>query len=214
MTGARTGRRAGDSGTRASILAAARDEFASHGYTGATIRAIAAAAAVDPALVHHYYGTKERLFAAAMELPVVPSEVLAAAIGSGKPGASLGTLLVRTALTIWQLPQAQATIAGLLRSAVTSERAAVMFREFLTDAILGTVGQAAGLDALGAGEAGFRAGLVASQMAGLALTRHVLVFPAVGAASVEDLAAAIGPTIDRYLTGEITDPERIGSKPP
>ena len=69
-------RRAGDSGTSEAILEAARAQFAEHGYRGATIRAIAATAGVDPALVHHFYGTKEALFAAAMRLPVVPSQVL------------------------------------------------------------------------------------------------------------------------------------------
>ena len=65
----RTGRRAGDSGTREAILQAAREQFAERGYEGGTIRAIAGAAGVDPALVHHFYGTKERLFAAAMLRP-------------------------------------------------------------------------------------------------------------------------------------------------
>ena len=78
--GSRGGRRSGDSGTREAILDAARAQFAQRGYHGATIRAIAAAAEVDPALVHHFYGTKEALFAAAMRLPVVPSEVLTAAL--------------------------------------------------------------------------------------------------------------------------------------
>lgn len=86
----RTGRRTGDSGTREAILAAAREQFAEHGYDGATIRAIAAAAAVDPALVHHFYGSKERLFAAAMQLPFVPSEMITAALAeiADRPGES------------------------------------------------------------------------------------------------------------------------------
>ena len=66
------GRRAGESGTREAILAAARAQFADHGYDGATIRTIAAAAGVDPALVHHFHGSKEKLFAAAMRLPSLP----------------------------------------------------------------------------------------------------------------------------------------------
>ncbi len=70
----------GDSGTREAIARGSRAQFAELGYHGATIRGIAAAAEVDPALVHHFYGTKEALFAAAMQLPVVPSEVLTAAL--------------------------------------------------------------------------------------------------------------------------------------
>ncbi len=40
-------------------------------------------------------------------------------------------------------------------------------------------------------------------MLGLALTRLVLRLPMVAAASVDELAATIGPSVERYLTGEI-----------
>src|SRR5215469_9883139 len=90
-SGPRTGRRAGDSGTRAAILDSARQQFAAYGYDGATIRAIAAGAGVDPALVHHFYGTKEGLFASAMELPIVPSEFIGAALAEGARPAGVTT---------------------------------------------------------------------------------------------------------------------------
>ena len=116
----RGGRRAGDSGTREAILDAARPPFAEHGYDGATIRGIAADAGVDPALVHHFYGTKERLFAAAMRLPVVPSEVLTAAFaevagGAGSGPGGLGEHLVRMALTVWERTEVRGVFLGLLR---------------------------------------------------------------------------------------------------
>src|SRR5579859_6398917 len=178
---ARGGRRSGDSGTSEAILDAARAQFAEHGYRGATIRAIAARAQVDPALVHHFYGTKEALFAAAMRLPVVPSEVLTAALAreawateGGDPVAGLGEHMVRTALGLWESDQLRETFIGLLRSAVTSEQAAVMLREFIADSILSTVARAAGLLTHGStAEAEFRAAMVATQMLGLALTRLV-----------------------------------------
>jgi AcrR family transcriptional regulator len=196
----------GDSGTRAAIFAAARSRFADHGYDGATIRAIAADAGVDPALVHHFYGNKERLFAAAMQLPVVPSEVLAAAFTDRAPGASVGDLLVRTALATWGDAELRSTFFGLLRSALTSERAAAMLREFLSDAILGPIAQLAG--AIEPADAEYRAALVASQLVGLAMTRYVLAFGPVAIADPDDLAATIGPTLDRYLTGEVRAPRR------
>ncbi|HLQ55812.1 MAG TPA: TetR family transcriptional regulator [Streptosporangiaceae bacterium] len=246
----RPGRRAGESGTRGAILAAARAQFAGRGYDGATIRAIAAAAAVDPALVHHFYGSKERLFVAAMRLPVVPSQVLTAALAPGgrDPAVSLGVHLVRTMLGVWEREDVRGPFLGLLRSALTSEQAAGMLREFITEAILGPVAAAAagdragdragdsaaataadgGESAGGAGDSGgaggpgaavgpgaaaaagpgqapleFRAALAASQMLGLALTRYVLALGPVAAASVDDLAAAIGPTLERYLAGDV-----------
>ncbi|HWF82739.1 MAG TPA: TetR family transcriptional regulator [Streptosporangiaceae bacterium] len=204
----RSGRRAGDSKTSEAILEAARGQFAEHGYNGATIRAIAARAQVDPALVHHFYGTKEALFAAAMRLPVVPSEVLSAALAS-KPGdRGLGELIVRTALTLWETDGVRETFLGLLRSAVTSEDAAIMLREFVAESILGTLVRIVDVRGTGA-EVEYRAGMVATQMVGLGLTRLVLGLPAVAQASVDELAATIGPSVERYLTGEIKLPDRF-----
>jgi AcrR family transcriptional regulator len=200
-TSTRTGRRAGESGTREAILSAARAQFAEHGYDGATIRAIARAAGVDPALVHHYFGGKENLFAAAMKLPLIPSEVITAALTRRDPSDSLGTHMVRTALSVWESADVRGPFQAMLRSALTSERAAATLREFITEAILRPVANAAGGGV--AERTPFRASLVATQMLGLALSRYVLRFEPVAAASPEELAAAVGPTIDRYLTGDI-----------
>jgi AcrR family transcriptional regulator len=198
---ARTGRRAGDSGTREAILQAAREQFAERGYEGATIRAIAAAAAVDPALVHHFYGTKERLFAAAMQLPFVPSEAITAALADRPTEQPAGAHLVRSALALWDSPGVREAFVGILRSALTSDQASAMLREFVSQAILAPVSSlAAGTDPE---QAPFRASLVGSHMLGLALARYVLQFPPLAAADAEALAAAIGPTIDRYLSGDI-----------
>jgi AcrR family transcriptional regulator len=204
----RPGRRAGESKSREAILEAARGQFAEHGYTGATIRAIAAQAQVDPALVHHFYGTKEALFAAAMRLPVVPSEVLSAAFEGGLGERGLGEHAVRTALTLWETEGLKETFLGLLRSAVTNDEAARMLREFVAESILGTLARVAGVRGTGA-EIEYRVAMVATQMLGLAMTRLVFGLPAVAQASVDELAATIGPSVERYLTGEIELPGRF-----
>jgi len=205
------GRRAGDSGTREAIGEAARAQFADFGYHGATIRGIAAAAGVDPALVHHYYGTKEALFAAAMRIPVVPSEVLTAALaGPAADGQDFGAHLVRTALTLWESDGIKETLLGLIRSAMTSDQAAVMLREFVSDSILSTVARVTGLDRQKSkAEAQYRTTMVATQMLGLALTRLVLGLPAVTEASIDELAATVGPSVDRYLRGNIDLPAEL-----
>jgi AcrR family transcriptional regulator len=207
MTG-RTGRRAGESGTSEAILEAARTQFAENGYRGATIRAIAAKAGVDPALVHHFYGTKETLFAAAMQLPIVPSQVIGAALEAGRDAPALGEHIIRTALTLWESDELKDTFLGLFKSAATSESAAVMLREFLADSILGTIARVTRLRGNPA-EVQYRVALVASQMVGLAVTRLVLKLPAIADAEIDELAASIGPTLERYLTGELVVPDRF-----
>jgi AcrR family transcriptional regulator len=192
----RSGRRSGESGTREAILEAARARFADHGYDGATIRGIAADADVDPALVHHYFGTKERLFVDAMRFPVVPSEALATVVGSDRE--RLGEAIARVVLGVWETPELRSQAEALLRSAVTNDRAAAMLRSFVTSTILRMVAE--GLDDE---DAEYRASLVASQIIGLGIARYVVALEPLAEASVGDVAAAIGPTLQRYLTGPV-----------
>ncbi len=192
----RTGRRSGDSGTREAILEAARARFADLGYEGATIRGIAADAGVDPALVHHFYGTKERLFVAATSFPILPSDVLQQVAEVGRE--HLGGGLVRTVLELYESPEVRAQAIALLRSAVTNERAATMLRGFATSAIFGAIGEVVEDE-----DAEYRASLVASQILGLAIARFVLGLEPIASASVEDLATAVGPSVQRYLTGDV-----------
>jgi AcrR family transcriptional regulator len=201
------GRRAGENRTREAILDAARRCFGGQGYDGATIRGIAAEAGVNPALVHHFYGTKERLFAAAMRLPVVPSEILTLALGAEQDRLGdefeghIGEILIATFLRAWEVADVRTAFLGLLRSAATSEQGVVMLREFVAGTILASMSRVAGLDDDAKGR--YRVTLVASQVIGLAFARYVLGLEPIATASAEDLVEAIGPTIQRYLTGDI-----------
>jgi len=57
----RDGRPLKDLTARARIRDAALEQFAEHGFEGATIRSIAEAAGVSPGLVQHHFGSKEGL---------------------------------------------------------------------------------------------------------------------------------------------------------
>ncbi|MFP5219207.1 MAG: TetR family transcriptional regulator [Actinomycetes bacterium] len=192
----RTGRRPGDSGAREAILAAARRSFGTSGFAGTTIRAVAGEAGVDPALVHHYFGSKQQLFAASLELPVDP-EVLVPMLLEG-PRDGVGERVVRTFVGIWDGVPGQGPMLALLRSAVSDPRAADSLRDFLSRVILGPLTAAAAPD-----RPELRAALMASQMVGLAVTRYVVHLEPVASASGDELAATVGPTLQRYLTGEL-----------
>jgi AcrR family transcriptional regulator len=155
--------------------------------------------------VHHFYGSKERLFVAAMRLPVNPLEILDAALAPGArdEDRGLGEHLLRIMLSVWDVAEMRATFLGMLRSATTSEQAAAMLREFATGTILTRIAEVAQQAAPDGGDAEYRAALVASQVLGLALTRYVLELDALKRVSADDLAAAIGPTLDRYLSGDV-----------
>jgi AcrR family transcriptional regulator len=189
----RMGRRPGESGSREAILEAASARFAQHGYEGATIRGIATDAGVDPALVHHFFGTKDRLFVAAMRLPINPAEVIPKVVAAGIEGAGerLAAIFVRT---IRELGDAN-PILGLLRSATAHPSAARMLRDFFTIAVLEKV--ATELDVP---QPRLRAALCASQMMGLVVAHQVVGLPPLVEANTETLIAAIGPVIQHYMS--------------
>ncbi|MDP9817011.1 AcrR family transcriptional regulator [Spirilliplanes yamanashiensis] len=193
----RTGRRPGNPDTRESILAAAREAFAERGFDKTSIRAIATAAGVDPALVHHYFGTKDKLFVASMNVPFDPRELLPSILAGGAEEA--GARFVRVFLGIWDSPAGAAGVA-LMRSAVSHDWAARLIREFIATQVLRRVTAGLGIDP---DEATMRASLVASQMAGLAMARYILKFEPLASAPPETLVAAVAPTIQRYLTGDL-----------
>ncbi|TDB82658.1 TetR family transcriptional regulator [Micromonospora sp. KC721] len=200
MSPRRSGRRPGNPDTREVILAAARTAFAERGFDAASIRVIAAAAGVDPALVHHYFGTKEQLFRATIDISVDPAELLPAVLSGDRD--TVGERLVRMFLTVWDSPAGAAAVA-LLRSAVANEWTARLLREFLVTQVLRRVLDQLSIDPA---ELPLRGSLVASQMIGLAMMRYVVRLEPVASAAPEALVAAVGPTVQRYLTGELPDP--------
>jgi len=190
------GRRPAGQQTREALLAAAREEFVQRGYDQARVRSIAAAAGVDPAMVNHWFGGKDGLFTAAMDLPVDPAAVVARIL-DGDPELA-GQRLVRTFLSVWD-PSRGGPFVAMLRSVSSHEHAATMMREFVTDRIFGPL--AAALDS---DQQLLRATLCGSQVVGLGMTRYVIKLDPIASADVETLVAAIGPTLQRYLTGPLT----------
>jgi AcrR family transcriptional regulator len=180
--------------TRAAILAAARRRFAADGFERTTIRGIAADAGIDPSMVMRYYGSKDGLFAAAADLDLHLPDLAAV------PREQLGVTLARHWVEVWEGGRSDELLIVLLRSAVTNEDAAEQLRTVFGAQVAKAV--AAVVD--DPAEAPTRAGLVATQLLGLALCRHILRLPPVVALDVETLVAGVSETVQRYLTGPLT----------
>jgi AcrR family transcriptional regulator len=189
----RSGRRAGDSGTRDAILAAARDAFARHGYDVATIRGIAGAAGVDPALVYHFFGSKEQLFASALNLPIDARRV-AEAVLHGGPREQVGERLTRMFLAVWGDPDSRASLLALVRSAITNEQAATMFRQFITRGLLARVAEPLGVPRL-------RLEAVVAQVLGIMVLRYVVRIEPLASATDDEVVALAAPLVQRILDG-------------
>ena len=177
--------------TRSAILDAAQRLFAERGYDGTTIRDVAAEAAIDPAMVIRYFGSKDELFirAAAIELELPALHKVART--------SIGEALVRHFLGVWEGPQANNGMAVLLRSAASNDLSAGKMREVFAAQVLPALARVGTRATVGR-----RAGLVASQLLGLALCRYVLKLPAIAEMTVEELVRQVAPTIQRYAVGE------------
>jgi AcrR family transcriptional regulator len=176
--------------TRQAIVTAARELFAANGFERTTMREIGARAGIDPSMVIRYFGGKDALFAA-VAMPDLKLPGLA-----GIASDSVGETLVRHFLAQWEGEEGGGGMPVLLRSAASNDDAAKRLREMFVAQVLPAIAAAGPPET-----APQRAGLVASQLLGLALTRYILKLPPVVALPVDAIVKEVGPTIQRYATG-------------
>jgi AcrR family transcriptional regulator len=179
---------------REAILTAAREQFGARGYEGATMRAIATAAGVDVALVSYYFGSKAELFVASLQLPVDPGAVIDGLLADGID--DLGARLAERVVAVWDAQSSGGPLIAVLRSVLPQFE---LLGTFVERQIVARLAAALG----GGPEAELRANAVASQLLGLLLARYVLRTEPLASAPPERIAALVGPTLQRYLDGEI-----------
>jgi AcrR family transcriptional regulator len=162
------------------------------------MRRVAESADVDVALVSYYFKNKAGLLDAALALPAEFGARVE--LASTAPIDQRGQVLVATHLAAWE----DETIADILRSiilAASNEPSAMERVRFIyTNRFLDVV--ASGLPQE---ERQIRAGLVASQMLGLAMTRYVWRVGALADLSPEAVSTLVSPVIQHYLTGPLPE---------
>jgi AcrR family transcriptional regulator len=181
----------------ARIVAAARDEFAEHGWAGTTIRAVARAADVDPALVYHYFGSKEGLLDAATNPPQSWLENVAKVWAT--PIEDLGEALVKLLLASWADDEIGPTLRAILQTAAHEPSTREKLRRVVEGSLMG-------VSELGGDERDrlVRSGLISSQMMGFALMRYVWKIEPIASMTEDEAIAAITPNLQRYVDGDLT----------
>ncbi|MFG1972680.1 TetR family transcriptional regulator [Nonomuraea fuscirosea] len=174
--------------TRQAILEAARARFAKDGYEKATIRAIAADAGVSAAMVVRYFGSKADLFAlttqagfAELDLAHVPRE-------------EIGRRFARAALEPWERGDNEA-MAALHRAAMTHGEAADAVQRLIDRQVLPALRAVFPDDP----DIETKAGLVHGQGLGVIVGRYLLRLEPLASMGFEDLVAAVGDSVQRYL---------------
>uniref|UniRef100_UPI0035683F40 TetR/AcrR family transcriptional regulator n=1 Tax=Mycobacterium marinum TaxID=1781 RepID=UPI0035683F40 len=198
----RPGRPTGTSNTREHILTCARELFALNGLDRTSVRSVAAAAGVDAALVHHYYGTKQQLFAAAIQIPIDPTVVLEQIVET--PVDELGLKLPSVLLPLWDSELSTGLVSTL--RALMAGTEPNLARSFLQEVVTSEVGSRVDSPT---GTGRIRAQFVASQLLGVVMARHIVKIEPFASLPADQVAQAIAPTLQRYLTGEL--PEEIAS---
>jgi AcrR family transcriptional regulator len=187
------GRRPGKQDTRQAIVMAARQAFAEQGYESTSLREIARRAGVDPALVHHYFAGKPALYVEVINLGRDPRAIVEEVRGAA-PGK--GTLMVLGFLGLWEGGSDDGSrFISAVQAMSSSPEAADGFREFLAERVWSFVADPDEDPDAGA----LRRCQVASQLFGLAWSRYLIRLEPFASATPEQLAAWVGPTIDRYL---------------
>jgi AcrR family transcriptional regulator len=192
----RRGRRPGGTDTREALVNAAREVFIEQGFDGATVRAIASRAGVDAAMVNHWFGGKEGLFGeAVLKLPFNAQEIIADLLAVDAE--HIGDAIVRRFVTTWDTTGG-GVFTALMRSVASHEEAAAMLRDFFFKHVFKHV-----IGRLAPDNHEFRATLVATQIVGMGMIRYVAKFEPFASAEVDMVAAAVAPTLQRYITGKI-----------
>ena len=194
----RRGPRPGGADTRATILAAAREEFAEKGFTAVTVRSIGSRAGVDPAMINHYFGSKAGLFREVTHVPVDPGAGLPEVLAG--PRAQLGARLARHVLGIWEDPAFRDAALALIRSSATEVGGPRLLREYLETQLLPRIAASA------RGPAPVQqTALAMTHIVGVVMGRHIAGLPPLAEPSVEELVAQIAPAVQRYLDGTHRD---------
>ncbi|OBK43893.1 TetR family transcriptional regulator [Mycobacterium kubicae] len=181
----------------ARIVAAAREEFALHGWAGTTIRAVARAADVDPALVYHYFGSKERLLDAATNPPQKWLDNVAKVWTTPLP--DLGAALLKLLLDSWADEETGPTLRAVMQTAAHEPVTHEKLRRIVESSLMG-------VSQLGVDDRDrmLRSGLISSQMIGFALMRYIWKIEPMASMTEDEVLAAITPNLQHYIEGDLS----------
>ena len=120
--------RGGRTDARERLLAEARRQFTERGYERTTLRAVAQVCGVDAALISYHFGSKRQLFAAAVDVPVGPADVVEAATRNGTVDAER---LLLGVIGVWEDPRTGPPLRSLALAALQDDAQRLAMREYL-----------------------------------------------------------------------------------
>jgi AcrR family transcriptional regulator len=161
------------------------------------MRAVATRAGVDVALIYHHFGSKTGLLEATLAVPAsAQSSLRAIPAGSPDPGKAI----VAAVLRLWEDDRSLREQAlAMIRTALSHEDVARRLRVLHSTSVLVLVSEVAAED-----HRELRAALIGAQLSGLLLMRYLFKVSALAAVDPTVLISAMAPTIELYLTVDLT----------
>ena len=109
-----------------------------------------------------------------------------------------GRRTLQALITTWDLAEGGPFAASAISATGMAKTVDVVY-DYLVGPVFGPL-----LKAVGADQVPTRAGLCATQLVGIGVVRYVARADPIHSMKAADLAAAVAPTLQRYLTGDIT----------
>lgn len=184
---------------RDAVLDSARAAFRSKGYMRTTMKGVAAAAGVAPEVVSKYWGSKDKLFAAAMQLPFDPATAVPALVAPGLDG--MGERLVRVTLDTLGDEESRADLMALFQAGASTTKAAAGLKDFLEQSLIDRLARYIGVP-----DARLRVALISSYLIGVAVNRYITKLEPIASMSEDDLVRVVAPTIQNWLDPSIPLP--------
>lgn len=184
--------------TRQWLIEVAQREISEHGYTGVSMRSIAARANVDPSLVRHYFGSKQNLLMQAMNISLDAEELVAEAL-RGTP-AGVGRRTVKILLNLCDDERTAARTLVGFSAPLSSPESADLGETAYLSSLFGRIAAQVSPD-----RQELRAAMVTAQMLALVIGRYLVHDPVLAGSSQQDLVRIIGRSVQDFLTGPLPD---------
>jgi AcrR family transcriptional regulator len=185
-------------GRRQDVLRAARRLFASHGYAGTSVRAIAAAAEVNQAQVVTYFGGKEALFVEAVGRFEIEQDVLAG------PVDGVGARIARAYIDRWEHMSDEDPWPALIRSSMAHGPSHELLRAELERQLTIPLGRLLG----DTGDGPVRNALVQCLVAGMIMERYIYALEPARSLPADAFERGLAAALQHAIGGPLTAPER------
>lgn len=192
---AKRGRPRGKSVTRGRIVSAARPLFVTNGYSGTSVRAIAAAAGVDAALISYYFGGKHGLFTEVMSMNDSPSRVLGRALEHSDT--QLPEAILRETIATWDNATHREQLVVVARRAADDPEFREAFHGYIVSEVIGRLSAR-----LGTVDATRRATAASVIVVGLITQRHLIGVGALASMSPDEVVDTLLPAMRAAMAPE------------